>query len=197
MRRINLIPPEFQAGKGMWIETVMSQLVVLASFLVVIALAINYAMTLSQRNALEQEMNQLRQELDQKQASGEAIKQSGATFRAQLKNLEQRMTSLSAKRRQLLHIKSDEFGWSEVLSEFYKSIPEKVWIEQLKLNFDGGQVRGGAFGNHHVGNFIVGLNRSPFFRNATFTRTEAGMLNERSIVNFELEFDLIRSAGRS
>ncbi|MBI3999262.1 MAG: PilN domain-containing protein, partial [Candidatus Omnitrophica bacterium] len=60
---------------------------------------------------------------------------------------------------------------------------------------DESQVRGGTFGNEWISKFIDNLNGSHYFKNAAFARTEAGKLNDRSVVNFELVFELVQQSG--
>ena len=89
-------------------------------------------------------------------------------------------------------VNGQQFRWSEVLSEFHKAIPEKVWVDEIELERPKSFVKGGTFGNREVGAFIENLNRSPYFANAAFIRTETGTLNKQPVVHFELTFDLVK-----
>jgi Tfp pilus assembly protein PilN len=85
------------------------------------------------------------------------------------------------------------FKWSEALASFHESIPAKVWVDELILDETISQVKGGTFSNEFVGAFIDGLNRSPYFANATFVRTEANTINKKAVVLYELNFELVKN----
>lgn len=195
MKRINLIPPEFATGKKALVETGLQKQAIVVGLVVLSALAVHYGISSADLSALKRQVKTLNQSFNQAKQSSEAMKKSMGAVSAQLDNLEERMILLGGKRTQLLKLKGERFKWSEALSRFHKAIPSKVWVDELLLARDENHVRGGTFGNEWVSKFIDNLNRSDYFKNAVFARTEAGKLNDRPVVNFELIFELVQQSG--
>ncbi|MBI4358696.1 MAG: PilN domain-containing protein [Candidatus Omnitrophica bacterium] len=195
MNRINLIPPEFATGKRALVKTGLQKQATVVGMIVLAALAVHYGMGLVDVLALRKQVKILNQSFNQTMQSSEAIKKTTDTVKAQLDNLQDRMILLGGKRSQLLKLKGERFKWSEVLSEFHEAIPNKVWVDELLLSREESHVSGGAFGNEGVGTFINNLTESRYFKNATFARTEAGKLDDRSVINYELTFELTKQPG--
>lgn len=190
MKRINLIPPEYAVGKKAVSETDLRRKAALLAGVAVAALVIHYGMTWRQMQSLKLEVMRVKQEMEDAESSADSIKQSRSTLEAQLENLNQRQSLLAKKRSDLLKLKGGETKWSAILDAFHQSVPDQVWVDHLKLSSEESGVVGGTFSNQQVGTFIQNLNRSEYLKNATFTKTEAGELNEREVVFFELGFDL-------
>ena len=190
MKRINLIPPEYAVGKKALVETGLYRKAVLLGVLALAALVLHYGMMWRQVRLLKIDVLQIKQEAADAESSAESVKQSRSTLEAQLENLKQRQSLLARKRSELVKLKGGETKWSDILGAFHESVPDQVWIDQLKLSSEESGVVGGTFSNQKVGTFIQKLNGSDYFKNATFTKTEAGTLNERAVVFFELNFDL-------
>jgi Tfp pilus assembly protein PilN len=192
MKRINLIPPEYAVGRKAFMETSLHHLVFYAGVALLIGVSVHYGLTMSQLAPLETAVKRLNEKAADTQVFSEAAKRSKASLQAQFENLEHRMSVIGKKRGGLVQLKGSEFKWSETLTGFKNSIPERVWVDHLLLSPEGSSIAGGAYTNDQVGNFIEKLNNSGFFRNAAFAKTEAGELGGREIVFFELTFDLTR-----
>lgn len=190
MKRINLIPPEFATGKKAWVETGLQKQVVFLGIMFVIGLSVHFGLNQWKMLELKKEVHAMNNALTQAETSSQSLKRTKEGLVAQLERVQKRSVSLSEKKNNLLELEGAQFKWSEALAEFHKVIPGKVWVDELHLEPGKSFVRGGTYGNQMVSEFIDGINESPFFRNASFTRTEAGVLNELPVVNFELTFDL-------
>ena len=192
MKRINLIPPELAGGRKAFLQSAFSRRLVLGGIILLLILLFHYSVHLLGFIGLKREVNSIKRSLDQAQAVTESVNRSKETVQAQLDALEKQTDSLEQKRERLLILKNQRFKWSDALSEFQKAIPDKVWVDELVLDQPKSLVRGGTFGNQLVGTFIENLNRSIYFTNASFTRTETGTLNKQPVIHFELTFELVK-----
>lgn len=192
MQRINLIPPEFAIGEKALIETGLRRQAILLGILLAVALVVHYGMNRTASLVLEQEVNALERQLYEATVLSEALAKNKEAIQVQMENLEKRMNVLMGRQMLLERFGSDQFKWSEALAYFHRSIPSKVWVDELVLDEPTSQVKGGTFSNELVSAFIDGLNRSAYFANATFVKTEAGVINEQSVVNYELNFELVK-----
>ncbi len=194
MKRINLIPPEYAVGRKAFFETNLRDQVVALSILLIIGMSAHYWFLSSKLRPLEKEVTLLTEEAKETEVASEAKKRAKATLQAQIENVEHRMSLAGKKKTSLMHLKGSQAKWSDILESFKKSIPEKVWVENFVLSEEENKVSGGAFDNKTIGRFIENLNGSRFFKNASFTKTEAGETAGKKVVNFELGFDLVRSS---
>ncbi len=193
MQRINLIPPEFAVGEKALIETGLRRRAVLIGLLLAATLIVHYGINRIALFNLERKTAFLEHRLTEATALSQAIAQSKEAINVQLENLQRRTSALVGRQALLEKLGDSEFKWSQALASFHKSIPDKIWVDELTLDERLSQVKGGASSNEFVGAFIEGLNQSPYFVNATFVRTEAGAINKQAIVNYELSFELIKN----
>jgi Tfp pilus assembly protein PilN len=192
MERINLIPPEFAVGEKALIETGLRRRAMMIGLVLAALFFVHYGINRITLFNLNHETARLEHNLTEATALSEATARSKEAVNLQLQNLEKRMNDLLGKQFLLQRLGGGQFKWSEALDHFHESIPEKVWVDELILDELTCQVKGGTFSNELVGAFIDGLNQSPFFADATFSRTEAGTINKKPVVLYELNFDLVK-----
>jgi Tfp pilus assembly protein PilN len=192
MQRINLIPPEFAIGEKALIETGLRRRGILIGILLITILAVHYGMNRVALINLNLQTSALERRLTEATALSEAVTKSKEAIGVQSENLEKRMNSLMGRQMLLEKLESKQFRWSEALAGFHQSIPDKIWVDELTLDEHISQVSGGTFSNEFVGAFIDGLNRSTYFTNATFVKTEAATINNQAVINYELTFELIK-----
>src|SRR3989338_3508950 len=190
MKRINLIPPEFASGKKALVESgLLMQAVIGAVVLVVIMALIAIYSTISlnygkqKKQAVDEKLSHISAQIEE----AEITKQSSAD---QLKNIEDRIVVLRKKREQLARLDVTRTQWSQILSEFKQSLPDRAWADKLILETSKCQVFGGTYSNDDVSKFIANLNESEYFSNATFVRTESNTVNKESVIFFEISFEL-------
>ncbi|OGW79425.1 MAG: hypothetical protein A3G33_03550 [Omnitrophica bacterium RIFCSPLOWO2_12_FULL_44_17] len=190
MKRINLIPPEFASGKKALVESgLLMQAVIGAVVLVVIMALIAIYSTISlnygkqKKQAVDEKLSHISAQIEE----AESTKQSSAD---QLKNIEDRIVVLRKKREQLARLDVTRTQWSQILSEFKQSLPDRAWADKLILETSKCQVFGGTYSNADVSKFIANLNESEYFSNATFVRTESNTVNKESVIFFEISFEL-------
>ena len=192
MQRINLIPPEFAIGEKALIETGLRRRAILIGVLLVALLSAHYGMNRMKLLTLNYQATVSDRHLTEATALSEAVTKSKDAINAQLENLEKRTNALMGRQMLLEKLENQQFKWSEALASFHKSIPDKIWVDDLVLDDSGSRVAGGTFSNEFVSAFIEGLNHSPYFNNATFVKTQASTINNQAVIDYELNFDLIK-----
>ncbi|MBI4372123.1 MAG: PilN domain-containing protein [Candidatus Omnitrophica bacterium] len=191
MKRINLIPPEFATGKKALVGTDLQRKALVLAGVFLVGFVIQFSLGWVQMAKFQKEVKTLNHKIAKGQSSTEFFQRSKEVLSAQLEHVQSELARATKKRELLNGLKNEQFKWSEALSEFYDTLPKKLWVDELHLERGKSYVRGGTFGNELVGEFINGLNQSPHFMNATFTKTEVGELNNQPVVNFELGFELV------
>ena len=192
MERINLIPPEFAVGEKALIETGLRRRAIMIGVVLAALLFVHYGVNRIAFFNLSHGTAKLERRLTEAAALSESMMKSKEAINAQLQNLEKRTNDLMGRQVLLQKLDNRQFKWSEALHHFHESIPDKVWVDELILDETTSQVKGGTFSNEFVGAFIAGLNQSPFFTDATFSRTEAGSINKKPVVLYELDFALVK-----
>ncbi|MBI4395318.1 MAG: PilN domain-containing protein [Candidatus Omnitrophica bacterium] len=191
MKRINLIPPEFATGRKALVGTDLQRKAVALVAVFLVVFLIQFLLGWVEVVKLEREVKVLNQKVVKDRSASESFQKSKEAVSAQLESVQKVTAQLLKKQELLSQLKNERLKWSEALSEFYETLPKKVWVDELHLERGKSYVRGGTFGNEFVGEFMNSLNEAPHFANATFTRTEAGKLNNQPVVNYELGFQLI------
>ena len=192
MKRINLIPPQFSTGKKAFVQSGLARQAIAAGGVVLFVLLVHYLFNWFSLAGLKGTVNSLNQKLSQGQTVSESVGHSKETLQAQLDNLDKKLANLVEKRNRLMDLQKHRFEWSSVLSDFHNAIPDQVWIDELVLDEPQSKVKGGTFGNPQVKTFLDNINKSHYFSNASFSRTETGTLNKQPVVRFELTFELVK-----
>lgn len=194
MKRINLLPPEYGRRSGGLAKSPMTRRLGIGATALFVLLLIHYLSGWVRLAGVRGEVQAFQRQIEEAQTVSESILKSKATLQSQLDHLEKRMSLLDQKHDRLSFLQGSQFKWSKALLTFHQAIPEKVWIDELLMEYPKGRIRGGTFGNQQVSEFIERLNRADSFANAAFARTETGTLNEQPVINFELAFELVRKS---
>jgi len=192
VKRINLIPPEFASGKKAWVETGLWRQAVVGGIVLALAAGVHFSYGLVSLVGLRHQISALERRASTEKGKADSIRQSKESLNVQLKGLERKMKSLEKKQGVLGRLGTSSIVWSEALRDFKQLVPAKAWIDELamvKSHSEPSRVLGGGYSNQEVSRFLENLNRSKYFSNAAFVRTEAGKLNAENIVRFELTFD--------
>lgn len=189
MKRINLIPPEYAAGKKALIETGLLLQGLVAGAVLIVFLIVTFFVTWFGLLSVRHDVNQTRQRYSQAGNWSTEKETLKSTVQSQIDNVQKRIDETQKKYAKLKELQSGRVRWSEVLAEFNKSIPDKLWVDKLVIRRPDSQVIGGTYTNKKIGDFIENINKSHFFSNATFVRTESGRVNNKEVILFEVSFN--------
>jgi len=189
-KNINLLPPELRYGffKRVlpYVESHPKEFAVrTAAILISIMLTVSiYQGHMAKRYlrkgvALESEINKLQAEHKEAEGIMNQVDQARQILGFQTSLIEKRIGFLKSQYR---------FGhhWGTTLRELMRIVPEGVWLEGI--NTEGGQlqIKGGAFSEELVGDFMTVLRSSPAFSNISFNYTQNSRVGQTEVIIFEL-----------
>jgi type IV pilus assembly protein PilN len=133
----------------------------------------------SQIHGLDRDITNNRQEYDRlKPIIGEveSFKKKNAELKHKIDVIEQ--------------LKANQYGPVRIMDEVSKALPESVWMTNMNLAGNLLTVRGQAFNENAVANFITNLRASPFFAEPTLGIMQQ---DERGIFSFDLTCTFTRT----
>ncbi|RMH69840.1 MAG: hypothetical protein D6675_11375 [Gemmatimonadetes bacterium] len=163
MIRINLLPPE-DRGKGADIEEISGggglnlldlRILIPAVVLVVVVMGIFiwWRSLEGQKADLNQQIAEVNAELSRRKAEKQKVEA-----------LEEKRTMTNERLREVERLDQNRFYWVQVMEQLAHSLPEQVWITEIRDQSSAGRpailLKGEAFSNVRVAELIYRLERS-------------------------------------
>ena len=86
-------------------------------------------------------------------------------------------------------ILSERVLWSEVFKQFSLIVPRGLWFDSLEGNSTGKaemKIRGGAFSYRTVSEFMLAMEKSPYFEKPQLLSAQKVMVQGQETVGFEI-----------
>jgi type IV pilus assembly protein PilN len=126
----------------------------------------------SQLSAVNQELDENRQEYERLKpiiAEVDAFKKKNAELKRKIDVIET--------------LKANQFGPVRVMDEVSKALPDLLWLDNVDLGGNAIGIKGRAFNENAVANFIANLASSPFFSEPNLRIMQQ---NEQGVFSFDL-----------
>lgn len=180
MIRINLLPHREEAKKAR-----RDQFYVLAGLVSILAALIVFACyslvdgqvnaQISANDFLKKEIAVLDKQLDQ------------------IKRLKEQTQALLSRKQVIENLQRDRGETVYLLSEMVKQVPEGIYLKTLKQDGLKVNITGYAQSNARVSALMRNIDASPWLESPLLIEVKAGVLNQRRINEFSMDFTLTRS----
>lgn len=184
MIRINLLPAQEVSAKLELYDQLRKGLIALIAVVAVIGfLGWDIRGKMSTRkedlNKLEAELNRLNQ----------------AGVEKKLKEFEQSRRELETKIDVIWEKKSAQAGPVHLLDGVSRSLPDRVWLSSLEENPKWVAVRGFAYTNVDVAQFMANLEASDYFSDVQLVQSVQGDVEGHKVMDFTLKFKYSQPKG--
>ncbi|MDD2319566.1 MAG: PilN domain-containing protein [Geobacteraceae bacterium] len=182
MIKINLLPVRAAKRK----ESARQQALVLVGalvFVLLIALAA-YSFLLIRINSTKDEISKAEQELSELKVKIGKIKE-----------LEKLKAEVTRKLDVLKQLRREKTGPVNRLLTVSQSVPDKLWLTSYAEGGSSVTVKGVAFTEELIADFMRSLEQSPDFKNVELIVSEQVLMSGMKLKKFELRFNLETSKG--
>lgn len=184
MIRINLLPAQEVSSKLELYDQLRMGIIALIAVVAVIGfLAWDIRGKISTRkeglNKLQTELNRLNQ----------------AGVEKKLKEFEQSMMELETKIDVIWQKKSEQAGPVHLLDGVSRSLPDRVWLSSLDQNPKGVAIRGFAYTNVDVAQFMANLEASDYFSDVQLVQSIQGDVEGHKVMDFTMKFKYDQPKG--
>jgi len=95
-------------------------------------------------------------------------------------------------------IMSERVRWSEVFNQFAMMVPKGLWFDSLEGSTAGKaeiKIRGGAFSYLSVAEFMLAMEKSPYFEKPQLLFAQKAVVQGRDVVAFEIACGIKKAQG--
>jgi Tfp pilus assembly protein PilN len=95
-------------------------------------------------------------------------------------------------------ILSERVRWSEVFNQFAMMVPKGLWFDSLEGSTIGNaeiRIRGGAFSYLSVAEFMLAMEKSPYFEKPQLLSAQKAVVQGRDVVAFEISCGIKKAQG--
>jgi Tfp pilus assembly protein PilN len=88
--------------------------------------------------------------------------------------------------------------WSEVFKQFSMMVPKGLWFDSLEGSADGRaqiKVRGGAFSYLSVSEFMLAMEKSPYFERPQLMYAQKAVAQGQDVIGFEIVCGIKKTQG--
>jgi len=176
MIKINLLPTEIVEQRK------KRDFIIFVGICVVVALGICYLFYLS----LDQSIYPLEQRLKE-------LKKQVAQYQPVLQEIEEikkENKRIRARFNAFREVVARQSFWPRLLYEIYRSLPDTIWLSEIKSNIEGGfiEIKGNSL-NQTIGvaQFITNMKKSGLFSEIDFTKFSQQIIADRQVMLFQLK----------
>lgn len=95
-------------------------------------------------------------------------------------------------------ILSERVRWSEVFNQFAMMVPKGLWFDSLEGSTMGKaeiKIRGGAFSYLSVAEFMLAMEKSPYFEKPQLLFAQKAVVQGRDVIAFEIACGIKKAQG--
>lgn len=175
MMRINLLPVEEVRNKLELFDQLRIGLFVLVA--VIAAIAFMSVTIKGKINASSAELNKLQAELNRLNQKG--VEKKDREFKKFKKELETKIDVI-------WDLKSQQAGPVHLLDGMSKNLPQRVWLTSVRETPQGVVIKGYAFSNVDVAQFMTNLEKSDYFSNVELVKSGLSSVADQKVMVFDM-----------
>lgn len=174
MIRINLLP--FRAARAK--ENIRRQVSVFLLLLILVSLSMTYATIMIDREikTLESEISQINIQIKTYKAKADEV----SAIEKELVILDQKLNAITA----LESMRKEPVILLEAMTRLI--VPEQMWITSLQTSNTSVTLKGVAFDNKTVADFMTNLEKSPIFQNIDLQTLQMQEIQDVKVKTFEI-----------
>lgn len=119
------------------------------------------------------------------------IKNESESLKVEKEKIDKEAKSVEEKLNLLNQARAQNIAWAATLSRLSKLLPDNLWVNKVTLSKDEIKIIGATLDNSIVSSFMATLDESGYFKDTGFTYTKKAKVDEREVIDFEVNTHLV------